>query len=100
MGRKTTDIADIIALRLALEPLHRHVVDQALAKGADRAYRNQLRHHLAPCIGHKSERGGPSGQFQIKYLSHAVVTDSHATPFPRSGFVLPPLPSFFPREEG
>ncbi|WP_227002594.1 hypothetical protein, partial [Komagataeibacter diospyri] len=26
---------------------------------------------------------------QIKHLSHAVVTDSHATPFPRSGFVLP-----------
>ncbi|WP_345191463.1 hypothetical protein, partial [Gluconacetobacter tumulicola] len=37
------------------------------------------------------ECGGPSGQLQIKHLFHAVVTDSHATPFPRSGFVLPAI---------
>lgn len=75
MGRKTTDIADIIALRLALEPAHRHFVDQALAKRTDRASRNKLRHHLAPCVGHNPECGGPSGQLQIKHLSHAVMID-------------------------
>ncbi|MGV4858505.1 hypothetical protein, partial [Acetobacter senegalensis] len=28
--------------------------------------------------------------FQIKQIAHAVVTDLHTAPIPRSGFVLPP----------
>ncbi|MGV4858545.1 hypothetical protein, partial [Acetobacter senegalensis] len=27
--------------------------------------------------------------FQIKQIAHAVVTDLHTAPIPRSGFVLP-----------
>ncbi|MGV4878709.1 hypothetical protein, partial [Acetobacter indonesiensis] len=30
-------------------------------------------------------------QFQIKQIAHAVVTDLHTAPIPRSGFALPPI---------
>lgn len=49
-GREPPDVADIVALRLAREPAHGHIVDQPLTQRADRASKNKLVHRSTPQV--------------------------------------------------
>lgn len=49
-GCGPADVAEVVALRLGAEPPHGHVVDQSLAKRADRADRNKFVHRSTPLL--------------------------------------------------
>src|SRR5204863_518338 len=88
-GGEAADVADVVALGLVREPAQAHVIDQALAQGADRAGGEKIVHRGAPRMKEprcSARLRRASNDTRRSRPYRALTTRT----LPRSGFVLRP----------